>query len=199
MMPKLNPDQLDQLLMDITALEDIDSSLDANSQDDLVSTVTKQIQPLSPSPGLRDKLMNTVTSETSAPGFADRLSRFFKLDLRVVHQHLADLANITAPNWEATRLEGIWLKHFDGGPGLQQADCGFVYMEPGTSAPMHRHIGNEWMMVLQGEALIGDGQSMLAGDVLLSPAESCHEFSAVGKQALVFAVIVFEGIDWHPD
>ncbi len=199
MMPKFDPDQLDHLLKDITALEDADLLSDAGQQDALLAGIETNVEPMAPSPELRDRLLAAAAEKKTALGFAERLCQFFKLDLKTIQQHLSELTSLKPPYWEAAKLEGVWLKHFDGGPGLQTADCGFIYMQPGTSAPRHRHLGNEWMMVIQGEALTDDDQSILPGDLLLSKPDSCHAFSVVGTQPLVFAVIVFAGIDWRPD
>lgn len=199
-MPKFDPDQLDHLLADINGQnESPEASVHLNATSQHYHQLTSElhdVEPMAPSHALRNRLMASITQNAPFAAFSDRLSEFFRLNLDTINQHIAELETVTSPFWDPSNLDGIWLKHLDGGQGLEATDCGFVHMLPGTRAPLHRHQGNEWMYVIQGEALTDSGQTLLPGDLLLSPPNSCHDFTSVGNQPLVFAVIVFTGIDW---
>ena len=83
---------------------------------------------------------------------------------------LRELTPIAAERWQ------------EGWPGielcmLRESDDSRSYlmrMRPGSSLPAHRHSRDEVSMILEGEALMGDGQVMGPGDFQFMPAGVDH-------------------------
>ena len=60
---------------------------------------------------------------------------------------------------------------------------------------MHRHQGDERSLVLEGTAREDTGRIWAPGDLLLHPAGSRHEFTALGPEPFVFVVVLHGEID----
>ena len=154
--------------------------------------------PVRPSASLRERLLEATRTETAFAGYVDRLCELLDLGVDRVREILGEVDRVDTDAWEDSRTPGMRLLHFDGGPRVAEADCGLVHFVPGEEFPHHRHVGDEWSLILQGAVQEHDGRVSLPGDVLHRPAGSVHSFRAVGDEPLVFAVVVFEGIE-RPD
>ena len=92
---------------------------------------------------------------------------------------------------------------FEGGPAIGEAHGGLIRVLPGRAFPFHTHIGEERLMVLQGEILDDAGRRWLPGDVIVSPDGTGHELRALGdKEAICAAVVIalqFAGGDEDDD
>lgn len=150
--------------------------------------------PVRPSGSLRERVLAATRSETSLEGYVDRLCSLLDLGAARVREILAEIGNVASDTWEASPTPGMRLLHFDGGPRVAEADCGLVHFVPGEDFPRHRHVGDEWSLILQGRVEEDDGSVSLPGDLMHRPAGSAHSFRAVGDEPLVFAVVIFEGI-----
>jgi putative transcriptional regulator len=92
-------------------------------------------------------------------------------------------------------VASVRLLHLAGGPRVASADCGLVRIEPGARFPRHRHLGDEWSLVLAGEAEEGTGARWAPGDLVHRPADSAHAFRVVSAEPLVFAVVLQGGLE----
>lgn len=105
------------------------------------------------------------------------------------------LAAIDDPaSWEDGPAPWIQLYHFAGGPAVHGAITGFVRLDPGTPFPHHEHLGDEYVLVLQGELLDSDGSRYPAGALSALPPDTEHEIRAVGPIPCVYLAVVFGGV-----
>lgn len=152
-------------------------------------------EPSTPSAGLRDAVLASVAARTRLTGFAERLASLFDFGAERAAELLREAAG-DASGWEAIPLPGVKLFHFTGGARVTGADCGLVRLEPGARFPLHRHGGDEWVLVLTGEAEEeGTGARWLPGDLLYREPGSVHAYRAVGDAPFVFAVVLRDGIE----
>ncbi len=152
---------------------------------------------MSPDPALRARVLDTVSQRTPASGLLERLQKLFDLSKERADDLFTAIAQVPSSRWRAARTAGIHLLHLEGGPSVQAADCGLVHLQPGTVFPHHEHVGDEWALVLQGNIEEVGGRSFGPGDIAFSPAKSQHALRVVGHQAVVLAVVAFEGVDFH--
>ena len=87
-----------------------------------------------------------------------------------------------------------YLQGLPGGPACAAADVGFVRVAAGTTFPLHRHLGDEHVLVLQGTYVDSDGSHYRPGDLAFKPEGSSHEFTAGPDQDLIY-VTVFHGVE----
>jgi quercetin dioxygenase-like cupin family protein len=152
-------------------------------------------EPAEPRAGLRDAVLASIAERTRLGGYAERLAALFDFGVERAAELLRE-ASGDASGWEAIPLPGVRLFHLTGGARVAGADCGLVRLEPGARFPLHRHGGDEWVLVLTGEAEEeGTGARWLPGDLLHRDAGSMHAYRAVGDAPFVFAVVLRNGIE----
>jgi quercetin dioxygenase-like cupin family protein len=98
--------------------------------------------------------------------------------------------------WVRSPIAGTELLHLLGGPRVAGADNGLVRLRAGARFPMHRHLGAERVLVLQGG--YEDEQSgrvYRPGDFHEMPAGSSHAYTALRDRDLLLAVSVIAGVD----
>ena len=76
-----------------------------------------------------------------------------------------------------------------------QPTSGLVSITAGTTFPLHRHLGEERTLVLEGALSEADGTVYRPGDALTMPAESSHSFTVLPGAPLIFAVVLFAPIE----
>lgn len=149
-----------------------------------------------PTPGasLRERILGGARSVERFEGFVARLSDFLDLSEGPTRALLDSIRASYTDAWQETS-NGVRVKHFAGGPRHAEAHCGLVQIEPGASFPMHRHVGDEWVFVVQGEGREDDGTTWHPGDLLRNPADSRHAITSVGTEPLVFLAAAHHGIE----
>ena len=145
---------------------------------------------------LRQLVLGSIAPETRFEGFVDRLTDLLDLTPDRVRDLLATIGAVPQPPWVASKLPGAHLLHFDGGARVAQADCGLVHLQPGVMYPAHRHLGEEWAMILQGCVDENDGHLHRPGDIVFKPVGSVHSFRIVGDEPCVFAIVLHQGVEW---
>jgi quercetin dioxygenase-like cupin family protein len=178
--------ELPQLLLEAGASDD------ASLRDALAA-----LTPASKAPPqlLRERLLSTVARPRLR--FAPLFGRLGELlDLGD-----ADLAGIferaAAPGaWSQAPIPGAELMHLVGGPRVVDADNGLVRLEAGSRFPMHRHLGTERVLVLDGGYRDEQsGRLYRPGDVHEMPQGSVHAYVALPERPLLLAVSVLGGVD----
>lgn len=151
------------------------------------------VPPMTPSPALRARVLQAV--ERPRYAFLDRVARLLDLGAekaRALLDRVDDLAS-----WEPSG-PGVRLLHLEAGPSLANAVVGLVHVEAGTRFPRHAHIGQEYVLVLQGAIRDEDGRVLLSGDLAAMPPGSEHEFEALPGEDLLYLAVVHEGVDFGP-
>lgn len=128
--------------------------------------------------------------------FEQRTSRMASLFDVSVDRARELLGLIERPASWTLEMPGIALVHFDGGAAYAAADCGFVRLEPGAVFPLHRHVGDEVTVVLQGTLRdASSGRVLQPGDELAKAAGSQHELVCEGTEPCIFAARAMNGIE----
>ncbi|HEU4534106.1 MAG TPA: cupin domain-containing protein, partial [Polyangiaceae bacterium] len=68
----------------------------------------------------------------------------------------------------------------------------------GSAFPRHKHLGDEYAFVLQGEFTDDQGGTYRRGDVLFMPGDSEHSFTVAPGEDLLYALILYKGVDFSP-
>ncbi len=155
-----------------------------------------EVEPMQPSAAVRDRLFASIDAETPYAGLVPRLAALFDLGEARIRQLLSHVHALGDRPWASSGLAGIQLLHFAGGPRVASADCGLVHMAAGASFPAHRHRGDEWALVLDGELAEDDGRRYRTGDIAYKPAGSQHCVAVPGRAPAIFAVVNHDGLDF---
>jgi anti-sigma factor ChrR (cupin superfamily) len=148
--------------------------------------------PVPPAAAVRARLLDAARGERFAR-FADRFAAMFDVAASRARELLALVDRPEA--WEPGPSPHSWLAHFDGGPRVATADCGFIRLARGERFAWHRHTGDEHCLILQGEADDSMCGRLRVGDEGQLPGGTEHDFVAVGDEDLIFAVWV-RGVDF---
>lgn len=148
--------------------------------------------PLEPSAAVKSRLMASVGGGT-LERFSKRLSALFDVTVDRAREILGLLER--PGSWEV-QVPGIALVHFDGGPAYAAADCGFIRLSPGAIFPYHKHLGDEAVVVLEGEVFDATNNRVIeAGDEYFQPEGTQHALMNRGTVDCVFAARAMHGIE----
>lgn len=167
---------------------------DGMLESDLLGSLEQSEPTMAPSPGLRQRLLETIGPERRFEGFVDRIAALFDLPAARVREVTARVSAVSEAPW-VDGPTGVRLYHFDVGPALAGAHSGLVYIPCGGSFPEHGHVGDEIAFVLQGHLVEENGESWVAGDLAFRPAGSRHALRCGGNEPVVFVAAVMGGID----
>ncbi len=151
--------------------------------------------PKAPPQLLRERLLATIARPRLrfAPLFG-KLTDLFDLDdteLAGIFERAA-----TPGVWLASQIPGTRLMHLAGGPRVAGADNGLVALPAGGRFPMHRHLGQERVLVLAGGYRDEpSGRVYLPGDLQEMTRDSSHALVALPEVELLFAVSVVTGVE----
>jgi quercetin dioxygenase-like cupin family protein len=146
---------------------------------------------VAPPPGLRARLLQTLTSADRFAPFLDDLTRIFELPVATVRKLLA---RIDEHEWETSllgvRLDSAELFHFPVGPQLRESGGagGVVRIRAGATFPQHRHHGDELTYVLEG-GYIADGRTYGPGEAIPMTTGTEHHYQAAPERDLVIMVL----------
>jgi quercetin dioxygenase-like cupin family protein len=145
------------------------------------------LRPLSLPGSMRDRLLGVAGGRDRFLPFLDRMMSLCDLPEREAEGHLHSVDDDAA--WD-DMTPGIRYRDFDVGPALGEAHGGLVRLQPGEAFPRHTHVGEERLLVLQGQLVDDDGNAYRAGDLVVSADGSTHEMRAVGEQEVIYAAVV---------
>lgn len=159
---------------------------------DELELLLEVLAPLAPPP--RERVLGALGSSGRLAQFAPRVSALVDLSVDEVGPYLDRVWDPTTP-WEVAigQTRTWWIP---GGPRVQNAIRGFVHMPAGEHFPVHRHLGDEQMLILQGHAIFDDGTRRSPGDLVSASIEIEHSFTADprGLDLLLF-VVTFGGVE----
>lgn len=174
----------------------VDPFLSDVSEEDVegvVSAIDRELAEVAPAPSLRDALLSIARTE----GRFDRFARVVAELLDVSEARATELLDGIAREdvWVGSPIPDVRLYHLEGGPKVAGAITGFVRMPQGAVFPEHKHLGDEAVLVVQGSFEDGvSGRVYRAGDVVRMGAGSSHDFRARPGPALVYLVVLAEGL-----
>ena len=145
------------------------------------------LEPVTPGASLRDRLLAAVSTQGRFMPFLDRMMRIFDLPEA---QAEAELSTIDKPDEWDEMTEGVQVRDFEAGAACGEAHGGLVRVEPGHAFPRHAHVGEETVLVLQGELEDDAGTRYRAGDTIVSGDGTSHELRVVGEKPLLYAALV---------
>ncbi|MEX1362230.1 MAG: cupin domain-containing protein [Nannocystaceae bacterium] len=145
------------------------------------------LRPLTTGTSLRERLLGQVGGSNRFLPFLDRMMSLFDLPEPDAERHLHSIDDHDA--WD-DMLPGVRYRDFDGGPALGEAHGGLVRLQPGECFPHHTHVGEERVLVIQGELVDDQGQHYRAGDLIVSADGTSHELTATGEHEVIYAAVV---------
>jgi putative transcriptional regulator len=151
---------------------------------------------MAPQANVKARLLERVRGKGRFAPFASRIAELFDLAVEKIDEVFETFENPS--NWVPGPGGGNELYFVPKGPRLAKAEAGFVRLDPGVNFPHHRHVGEETSLIMTGELHEKESnQTFRAGDVVVRAASSEHSF-AIGPEGCLFAVVVFEGVEF-PD
>jgi quercetin dioxygenase-like cupin family protein len=170
---------------------------EAGGADPRLLDALAELGPLGAAPGagLRARLLAEIATPRRrfAPLF-DALSDLFDLS----DEALAALfERAAAPSeWSSAPVPQVRLLHLAGGARVATADNGLVRLAAGARFPLHKHLGQERVLVLEGGYKDEQsGRVYLPGDLHEMPAGSKHAYVALPERELLLAVSVVGGVE----
>lgn len=158
--------------------------------------LAESLPSLEPSTTIRARVLAAAAANGRLAAFAEAVVRLFEVPRE---KALALLDAVDAADaWEPGPVPGLSLMHLKGGPALAAADTGLVRFPAGMPWPLHKHLGEELMLILEGGLVDDHGQAFGPGDVLQMPPGSLHAFDIRPDRDCVAAVVVHEGIELPP-
>ncbi len=145
---------------------------------------------------IRARVLAAAAAKGRLARFADAVMHLFEVPEEKALALLEAVDAIEA--WEPGPVPGLALMHLKGGPALAGADTGFVRFPAGMPWPLHKHLGDELMLVLEGGFVDDGGRAFGPGDVVRMPPGSQHSFDIAPTRDCVAAVVVHVGIELPP-
>lgn len=151
--------------------------------------------PKAPPQLLRERLLAAaVRPRLRYAPLYDRLSALFDLS----DTELSSLFELAAQpeRWVSAPIPELELFHLTGGPRVAGADNGLVRIRAGARFPLHRHLGPERVLVLEGGYRDEpSGRVYAAGELHEMSEGSEHGYVALAERDLLLAVSVVRGVD----
>jgi anti-sigma factor ChrR (cupin superfamily) len=161
-------------------------------------TLAAAIGTMVPSGSLRARLLAAAAARGRLSRYVEPLAAFFEID-DLKARSLLDAVDEPAA-WDPGP-HGLGLIHVAPGPRYAQAgiDTGLVRFPAGMAWPLHRHIGEERHLFLDGGIRMREtGQAYGPGDLLVSAAGSEHAFDVLPDRDCITALLLFEGVELPP-
>lgn len=169
---------------------------EARAWEAVVIELAATLPAVEPAATVRARVLAAAAAKGRLAAFADAVERLFQVPRE---KALALLDAVDAADaWEPGPVPGLALMHLKGGPALAAADTGFVRFPAGMPWPLHKHLGDELMLIVEGGFVDDRGQAYGPGDVLRMPPGSQHAFDIRPDRDCVAAVVVHEGIELPP-
>ncbi|MBC7977553.1 MAG: cupin domain-containing protein [Myxococcales bacterium] len=151
------------------------------------------IEPVAPSPEVEQRLLASIGGGRFE-AFSGRMAKLFEVSVDRARELLGLLER--PASWIPQIIPGISLVHFEGGPGLATADCGFVRLEPNAMFPPHTHLGEELVTILVGQIHdLTHDRFLGPGDDYLQAEGTSHYFVCVSAEGCVYASRAVNGIE----
>ena len=149
-----------------------------------------------PPPSLRDKILADARPPRLA-AMIDKLASLFDIG-RAKARELLERIDEPASWLQGPVPSKSQVMYSDvRGPKLGTALCAFVKMEAGLDWPSHKHLGREYMLVLQGGFKQEDGVEVHAGTVHVMEEGTSHRFTIFDDEPCIAAVVIHGGVSFE--
>ncbi len=170
---------------------------EAASYGEATAGLATSLRPKAPSPSIRGRLLAAAEAKGRLAQYEQALASFFEIS---TDKARSLLDAVDAPEaWEHD--SGIGLIHLAPGPALARlgVDAGLVRFPAGMHWGLHRHVGDERHLFLEGAICEdGTGRTFRAGDKMINAAGTEHSFQILPETDCVAAVILMAGIEMPP-
>ena len=147
-----------------------------------------------PPPALRARILDELKPPRYAAMIA-RIAELFDVGLGKARALLDKLDDPAA--WMDGPVPNSWIMMSDvRGPKLEGAFCGFVKMGPSVKWPAHKHLGREYMLVLEGGFKEDTGVEVHAGDLHVMEEGTTHGFTIFDDEPCISAAVIFGGAEF---
>jgi putative transcriptional regulator len=147
-----------------------------------------------PPPALRARILDSAKVPRLA-AMIDRLASLFDVTRQKARALLDQIDDPAA--WMDGPVANSWVMPIEGGgPKVSGAFIGFVKMGPTVQWPAHRHLGREFMLVLDGGFKQHDGLEVHPGDLHIMEEGSAHGFTIFEDETCIAAAVVFGGVSF---
>lgn len=166
------------------------------AESDALAAIALSLRSVEPPPSVRARLLEGVApSRGRYARFAQRVARLLDLAVEQVQQMLDSLE--LPATWEPGPYENTELVHLVTGPAVAGAHAGFVRVRGGTRFPRHEHLGEERVLILQGQCRDESGALSVPGDEVVMQASSVHYFDVFDGPDLVYLVVLEGGVKFE--
>jgi ChrR Cupin-like domain len=150
-----------------------------------------EVAAVEPSPEVKVRLLASSGGGRFS-GFAEPIATMFEVPVDRAHELLGLIER--SASWQ-TKMPGLEVLAFSGGPALVGADCAFLRIAPGGTFPMHAHVGEESAFVLAGHVhdVTHDRSFGPGGSWQLAPGTR-HKLVGQGDEPCICAVCARDGI-----
>jgi len=156
------------------------------------AALAEGVAPVAPAPDVQQRLLASIGGGRFE-AFSGRMAKLFDVTVERARELLG---LIERPASWVPQLPGISLVHFEGGPAVATADCGFVRLDAGATFPPHTHLGEEIVTVLSGQLHDVPNDRLIGpGDDYVQAEGTHHYLVCVGPEACLYASRANEGIE----
>lgn len=151
------------------------------------------IEPVTPPPEVKHRLLASIGAGRFE-AFSGRMAKLFDVTLDRARELLGLIER--PASWIPQIIPGISLVHFEGGPSVAGADCGFVRIVVGGVFPPHTHLGEEVVTILCGQLHDPTNDRVLRpGDDYVQTQGTTHYLVCIGTEDCVYASRALDGIE----
>jgi putative transcriptional regulator len=144
------------------------------------------------------ELRARVLADATAPrlmAMLDKVAALFDVTRQKARAILDRIDN--AAEWQDGPVPDAQVMFVDGGPKVAGAFTGIVKMKAGMDWPVHRHLGHEEMLVLDGGFKQDDGAEVHAGMTHVMEEGSVHGFRIFDDEPCISAVVLWGGVSFE--
>jgi hypothetical protein len=160
---------------------------------DALAAPLEALAPIAPPVALRSRLLQETSSGVRLERFTDLVAKALDVTVQVARDLLAGVD--VDSNFVPSPLPMLRLYHVEGGPRVANAITGFGRMKPGSTFPLHRHLGEETVLIVQGRYRDENGDTHGPGEVIVKPVGSMHSFEVLDGPDFVYLVVIFDGLE----
>ncbi len=142
---------------------------------------------------LRARILEATRTESRFASFTAQVAKLVDVTVDTAKELLLGIDR--EESWGPAAVPAMLLYNFDGGPAVANAIAGFVRMPAGSSFPLHSHLGEETVLVLQGRYRENDGRIVGPGETRVSTTETHHSFEVLEGAELIYLVVAQNGIE----